>query len=332
MKLPSHHGAIVHTEERLANGFGARMLSKFGWARGKGLGKNEDGRSEHIRTKKKDNVKGLGADAAWTWAKPWYEDSFKAALDSVRAQVCHSDDSDSDSELSDEEIDKVVKGRDGIKVAAKKEELKIARDLAKDSWGRWGGRNGKMARIAMQEQGAHSDSNSKSLDPNEGQHANSPEQKKKRKRSDRVPEGADRVTGESTKNKTKKKKKNKKMKAGDSDDQQTVGRGKSAPEEAVGDGDNACLSQPQLVIETIPMLPLKPLPLDWWGAKRFLRAGYMGPNGDVVSAVQSSSGSGRSSAPKKRQGFREDDQEALYNLAHDHATSGKRGLGSSLRL
>ena len=98
--------------------------------RGKGLGKNEDGRSEHIRTKKKDNVKGLGADTAWTWAKPWYEDTFAAALEGVQAQAAGRDISDSDSE-SDEEIDRIVKGRDGIKFAGKMEELKIAKELAK---------------------------------------------------------------------------------------------------------------------------------------------------------------------------------------------------------
>ena len=42
--------------------FGFKMLQKMGWSEGKGLGVNEDGATGHIKTKKKDNSRGLGAD------------------------------------------------------------------------------------------------------------------------------------------------------------------------------------------------------------------------------------------------------------------------------
>ena len=36
------------------------MLEKMGWQSGLGLGKNKDGRTEHIDMKFKDNLKGVG--------------------------------------------------------------------------------------------------------------------------------------------------------------------------------------------------------------------------------------------------------------------------------
>lgn len=43
--------------------FGRRMLAKFGWAEGKGLGKNEDGVVDHVRVKQRAHQLGLGASA-----------------------------------------------------------------------------------------------------------------------------------------------------------------------------------------------------------------------------------------------------------------------------
>lgn len=42
------------------NKFGQRMLEKMGWKTGVGLGKNEDGRTEHIDMQFKANLKGVG--------------------------------------------------------------------------------------------------------------------------------------------------------------------------------------------------------------------------------------------------------------------------------
>ena len=38
------------------------MLQKMGWSKGKGLGKNEDGSTSHIKVKKKEDSQGLGLD------------------------------------------------------------------------------------------------------------------------------------------------------------------------------------------------------------------------------------------------------------------------------
>jgi hypothetical protein len=46
--------------------FGYRMLEKMGWRNGRGLGLNEDGKSEHIKIKKKENNLGkISHIASW---------------------------------------------------------------------------------------------------------------------------------------------------------------------------------------------------------------------------------------------------------------------------
>jgi Pin2-interacting protein X1 len=44
--------------------FGSRMLEKYGWSSGKGLGKKEDGIAEHVRVVKRSEALGLGARPA----------------------------------------------------------------------------------------------------------------------------------------------------------------------------------------------------------------------------------------------------------------------------
>lgn len=53
------------------NKFGLKMLQKMGWTEGKGLGKNEDGVSEHVKVAKKSNNLGLGATHDSTGAAGW---------------------------------------------------------------------------------------------------------------------------------------------------------------------------------------------------------------------------------------------------------------------
>ncbi|KAG0331265.1 PIN2/TERF1-interacting telomerase inhibitor 1 [Podila horticola] len=65
--------AVRHAKQRLApdprnlhwandtNKFGLKMMEKMGWAQGKGLGANEDGVTEHVKVKLKENHLGVGA-------------------------------------------------------------------------------------------------------------------------------------------------------------------------------------------------------------------------------------------------------------------------------
>ncbi|CAI9552184.1 unnamed protein product [Staurois parvus] len=41
--------------------FGQKMLEKMGWSKGKGLGAQEQGSTEHVKVQVKNNTLGLGA-------------------------------------------------------------------------------------------------------------------------------------------------------------------------------------------------------------------------------------------------------------------------------
>ena len=89
----------------IASSFGSRMLAKFGWKEGEGLGKNKDGMKDHIRvTQRKDGL-GLGADAVGPseWAPP------PAPVVPVRKPK--DDDSDSDSDEAEAEAEAQVRRR-----------------------------------------------------------------------------------------------------------------------------------------------------------------------------------------------------------------------------
>lgn len=50
--------------------FGVKLMQKAGWEAGKGLGRNEDGIVEHVKTTRKDNVLGIGYEGQvkQTWS------------------------------------------------------------------------------------------------------------------------------------------------------------------------------------------------------------------------------------------------------------------------
>ena len=98
-------GLNEHAASQGAHGdFGARMLAKFGWKAGEGLGKNKDGMAEHIRVKQRAQGLGLGASdkPPSEWAPP----------PSCRAPDSRDDSNDSDgSDDSDDEAERLVKQR-----------------------------------------------------------------------------------------------------------------------------------------------------------------------------------------------------------------------------
>lgn len=65
--------------------FGLKMLQKMGWTEGKGLGKYEDGVSEHVKVAKKSNNLGLGATHDTTGAAGWASTatSFNGVLEAL---------------------------------------------------------------------------------------------------------------------------------------------------------------------------------------------------------------------------------------------------------
>mmetsp|Transcript_127492 Transcript_127492/g.179948 ORF Transcript_127492/g.179948 Transcript_127492/m.179948 type:complete len:183 (+) Transcript_127492:104-652(+) len=64
--------------------FGFQMLLKMGWSNGKGLGKNEDGQTEHVKVEKREENIGLGAEVknfSWTVHRDNFDDMLKRLND-----------------------------------------------------------------------------------------------------------------------------------------------------------------------------------------------------------------------------------------------------------
>ncbi|KAJ3121413.1 PIN2/TERF1-interacting telomerase inhibitor 1 [Nowakowskiella sp. JEL0407] len=67
--------------------FGFKMLSKMGWAEGKGLGLREDGQVDHIKVRLKIDSLGVGADKKT--ADNWLgnNDAFSTLLDGMNKRI-----------------------------------------------------------------------------------------------------------------------------------------------------------------------------------------------------------------------------------------------------
>ena len=90
--------------------FGRRMLAKFGWTEGKGLGRQENGMVDHIRVKQRADQLGLGAqerevtawapppDAIAAASKAAKKAASKEAKAKAKAKAAGVSDSDSESE------------------------------------------------------------------------------------------------------------------------------------------------------------------------------------------------------------------------------------------
>ena len=65
-------GLINESVADVSCAFGRRMLAKFGWKEGQGLGKNMDGMKTHIKVKQRADGLGLGAggEGSSGWEKP----------------------------------------------------------------------------------------------------------------------------------------------------------------------------------------------------------------------------------------------------------------------
>ena len=100
-----------------------------------------------------------GAGTLRPWSERLWEKSFAEALGALPGTSSGQDDSDASSDSdsghgdapAEEGDTQAPVGRDGIAASAPAHELALARQLAKDPWGRFGGREGKMARIAAAE-------------------------------------------------------------------------------------------------------------------------------------------------------------------------------------
>merc|ERR1712228_516284 len=58
--MGSRHGDQFWEDEKKRENFGIKYMNKFGWNKGDGLGKNKQGREQHVKTKYKNDTKGIG--------------------------------------------------------------------------------------------------------------------------------------------------------------------------------------------------------------------------------------------------------------------------------
>ena len=97
--------------------FGFKMLQMMGWSEGKGLGINMDGTTAHIKMKKKDNSRGLGAEIGQN--DRW--DSTMGGFNETLAKLAAQETSGGDGEKDKKKKKKKKKdGKDGGSAKKKK--------------------------------------------------------------------------------------------------------------------------------------------------------------------------------------------------------------------
>ena len=110
------------TQREVKSKFGEKMMAKFGWAKGDGLGKKMDGITACIQIKRRDEDLGLGAEndtpaSTFKWNDQFWDTAYNKAAESFKGvegqlgkagQLVADDSSsdDSDSEVEDRKTDK----------------------------------------------------------------------------------------------------------------------------------------------------------------------------------------------------------------------------------
>ena len=72
------------TSKEVKSKFGQKMLEQMGWQKGKGLGRNEDGMTECIQIKRREEGAGLGdvntsAAKTFKWGEQSWVDAYNQA-------------------------------------------------------------------------------------------------------------------------------------------------------------------------------------------------------------------------------------------------------------
>jgi len=244
--------------------------------------------------------------------------------------VLQDSDSDSDSDVSTaDEVTVAVRNNDGTVSSAAQHELQIAADLAaQPAWfggGRFGGREGKLARIRQQEALAAAKLGLACAKAELAPAVVSVKVSKKRKTPSKSdPPAAATPSAESAiVTVTAKKGKSSKKRKQEATDYQAGSSAEAASAAAEAADDVPVVTKKRIVVEpvftaTTPAVPFVQTPsAGWWGAKKFTSAGCL----EGIDQLQNK-------AQSERQQFDEDDQANLYMAAQNLKTSGKKGLGT----
>ena len=242
--------------------------------------------------------------------------------------------SDSDSDVSTADgVTVQIRNNDGTVTTAAQHELQIAADLAaQPAWfggGRFGGREGKLARIRQQEALAAAKLGLSSSSPEVTPATQHPKASKKRKTAPSTAEeqlidpiAAATVITVKTQKGSKKRKAQKAVTELQADAVDATPATSADPAAAaIAPTWKRVVIEPA-VTALAPAVPFVPTPTTgWWGAKKFKSAG-------CLEGLDQQ----RSQAQSERQEFDEDDQTNLYMAAQNLKTSGKKGLGTKTHI
>ena len=235
-----------------------------------------------------------------------------------------SSDSDSDASTSDE-VPVAAQNTDGTVTSAAQHELQIAAELAaQPAWfggGRFGGREGKLARVRQQEALAAAKLGLALPKADLVSSVPAVQTSKKRKASlvaSQISSPTQPLT-EVAASTSKKARKRKDREATTRAQQNTVVPAVPDTEPSTSLGKQRIVVEPAFTLVQ-PTVPFVQTPASgWWGAKRFRSAGAL----EGIDQPQSQA---------ERQQFDEEDQTNLYMAAQNAKTSAKKGLGIKSQL
>lgn len=204
--------------------------------------------------------------------------------------------------------------RDGTVSSASAAERSIAAALAKDKWGRFGGREGKMARIRAQEQAAAAarDSANGGSPDREDPPPPIPKQRENKavgKEPSIAPSDTVQASPAGAEMSSKKRKGGKKGVGG------TIAAAAAAESKAEAADSSRARSAPMAIVGGSGGFVATPA-AGWWGAARFVSSGCLA--GLERTAEH---------AARERQAFSEATQEQLYMAVHGAKSTGKKGVG-----
>ena len=92
------------SHKKFKSDFGSKILEKFGWKEGEGLGKNKSGIKETIQIKRREENIGLGKKKIKEkWNDTWWENSYNNILKNIKGEKNKKIEENSSSEEEEEE-------------------------------------------------------------------------------------------------------------------------------------------------------------------------------------------------------------------------------------